>query len=146
MPSKKNKSSNINLEFRGNVNTNGGDVGGIIRKGNVYQASQININEIDKLFQPVYKKIAQSQKGDSKAQGKLKKYVGEIQNEVARNEKADGSFVKRRLKNIASMAPDIYEVAISLLTNLPAGLGVVARKIAEKARKVSEKDVKKTNE
>ncbi len=46
----------------------------------------------------------------------------------------DESFLSRRFRNIARVAPDILDVVVATLTNPLAGLGLVATKIAEKAR------------
>jgi len=68
----------------------------------------------------------------------LKADVKDIQDTLAKaakkNEKADEGFLARRFRNIARMAPDILEVAVATLGGPLAGLGVAAKKIAEKAK------------
>ena len=44
----------------------------------------------------------------------------------------DEGFLSRRLRNIARMAPDVLDVVVATLANPLAGLGVAAKKLAEK--------------
>jgi hypothetical protein len=64
--------------------------------------------------------------------------VKEIQSTVTeaaqKNEKIDESFLSRRFRNIARMAPDLLDVVVATLGNPLAGLGVAVKKIAEKAK------------
>jgi len=142
MPSKK-KDRDSGIHIGGNAYTSGGDIaGGDITKGNVYQNSKISISEVNNLFQSIYNQIDQS-KISSRNRGELKKSVQEIQEEVSKGKAIDESFLEKRLNNIARMAPDILEVVVSTLANPAIGLGVIAKKIAEKANQGSEKEVKK---
>jgi hypothetical protein len=49
-------------------------------------------------------------------------------------EKVDKGFLSRPFRNIARMAPDVLDVVVGTLGNPLAGLGVAAKKIAEKAK------------
>ncbi len=46
----------------------------------------------------------------------------------------DESFLWRRFHNIAGMAPEVLDIIVATSGNPLAGLGVAARKIAEKAK------------
>jgi hypothetical protein len=46
----------------------------------------------------------------------------------------DKSFLSRRFRNIARMAPDVLDLVVAMLANPLAGLGVVVKKVAEKAK------------
>jgi len=43
----------------------------------------------------------------------------------------------RRFRNLARMAPDILEVTLATITNPILGYGVIAKKIAAKAKEAS---------
>ncbi len=46
----------------------------------------------------------------------------------------DEAFLERHFRNIARMAPDILDVAVATLVNPLGGLGLVVKKIADKAK------------
>jgi hypothetical protein len=68
----------------------------------------------------------------------LKAEVKEIQSTVTeaahKNEKVDEGFLLRRFRYIARTAPDLLDLVVATLGNPLAGLGVMAQKIAEKAK------------
>jgi hypothetical protein len=53
---------------------------------------------------------------------------------VEKKKKVDESFLARRFRNVARMAPDILDVVVAALANPLAGMGVAVKKIAEKAK------------
>ena len=57
-----------------------------------------------------------------------------IQAAVQKNEKVEESFLSRRFRNIARMAPDVLDVIVTTLAHPLAGLGLALKKIAEKAK------------
>ncbi len=65
--------------------------------------------------------------------------VEEIEEELTKGDKANESFLSKRLRNIGRIAPDILQVVIAAIADPLAGLGVVAAKIAEKAQNESGK-------
>jgi hypothetical protein len=60
--------------------------------------------------------------------------VDELQPEVEKGEQADERFLARRFRNLARMGPDILDVVTATLANPAAGVALVVRKIAQKAR------------
>ena len=68
----------------------------------------------------------------------LKAEVKEIQSTVIeaaqQRKKVDEGYLARRFRNIARLAPDVLGVVAAMLASPLAGLGVVAKKIAEKAK------------
>ena len=64
----------------------------------------------------------------------LKENVTKVTEEVSKGKKADRGRLERLLNTIGSLAPDILAVAIATLANPLAGLGLVAKKIGDKAR------------
>ena len=140
---KKTEAGKIGINIGGNVNTGGGDiVVGDVNKRNVYQNSTIDFPTVKRLFQPAYAAIEELSKESLALKPELVKAVDDIQGEVVKREKADSRFVEGRLRNITKMSNDIAEVVITILANPVLGLGLIARKIVEKAEDSSE-DVKK---
>jgi len=94
--------------------------------------------ELKPLFDQLYAAIEASAKASSATKEDLKAEVKGIQETVAEaakeNKKVDEGFLAQRFRNIARMAPDILEVAVATLGDPLAGLGVAAKKIAEKAK------------
>jgi hypothetical protein len=64
----------------------------------------------------------------------LKDSVAKVADEVSKGKQADPGRLERLLNMILSIAPDIFDVAITTLANPLAGLGLVAKKIGEKAK------------
>jgi hypothetical protein len=64
----------------------------------------------------------------------LKDNVAKVADEVSKGRQADSGRLERLLNVILSIAPDIFDVAIATLANPLAGLGLVAKKIGEKAK------------
>jgi hypothetical protein len=64
----------------------------------------------------------------------LKDNVAKVAEEVSKGKQADSGRLERLLNVILSIAPDIFDVAITTLANPLAGLGLVAKKIGERAR------------
>lgn len=64
----------------------------------------------------------------------LKQQVAGIQAEVAKGQQADPSRLEKLLNTLAVMSPDIFEVAIATLANPLLGIGLVAKKIGDKAK------------
>ena len=100
--------------------------------------SGMSVAELKKLFDQLYTAIETNTKTSPSDKDDLKSEVKEIQatvNEATkRNEKVDENFIARHFRNIARMAPDILDVVVATLGNPLAGLGVAAKKIAEKAK------------
>jgi hypothetical protein len=67
-------------------------------------------------------------------QADLKENVAKVADEVSKGKQADAGRLERLLNVILSIAPDIFDVAITTLANPLAGLGLVAKKIGEKAK------------
>jgi hypothetical protein len=64
----------------------------------------------------------------------LKENIVKVADEVSKGRQADSSRLERLLNVIGSIAPDIFDVAITTLANPLAGLGLVAKKIGERAK------------
>ncbi len=119
-------------DISGNMNIAGGNI-------TTHQnTTGLNAAEIKQLFDGLYTAIESNKKVSPTKKEDLKAEVQEIQSTVTeaaqKKEKVDESFLSRRFRNIARMAPDVLDVVVAALANPLAGLGVAVKKIAEKAR------------
>ena len=120
-------------DISGNVNIAGGNI-------STHQTiNGLNAAEIKQLFDQVYQSIETRPATSPANKEDLKAEVSEIQSTVMeaakKNEPVDESFLARRFRNIARMAPDVLDVVVATLGNPLAGLGVAVKKIAEKAKR-----------
>ena len=60
--------------------------------------------------------------------------VDELRQEAEKDEQADEGFLMQRFRNLARMGPDILDVVTAMLLNPVAGVSLVVRKVAAKAR------------
>jgi hypothetical protein len=63
----------------------------------------------------------------------LKTQVDKIQSEAAKGKETDPGRLEKLINTLAVMAPDIFEVAVATLANPLAGIGLVLKKIGDKA-------------
>ena len=101
-------------------------------------SSGISAAELRKLFDQLYTEIDAHPKASTADKEDIKEDVKEIQATVTEaantNKEVDESFLSRRFRSIARVAPDILDVVVATIANPLAGLGVAAKKIAEKAK------------
>jgi hypothetical protein len=131
---------------RKETNIKVGDISGVsgsvnIAGGNITTnqiSSGLSAAEIKQLFDQLYIGIEINSKTSSAEKEDLRAEVEEIQSTVTeavqKNEKVEESFLSRRFRNIARVAPDVLDVIVATLANPLAGLGVTVKKIAEKAK------------
>lgn len=139
MPKKKsasNKQTSVRVgnisDISGNVNVAGGNI------TTHHTTTGFSAAEIKQLFEGLYSQIDARANTSPADKEDIKAEVQEIQSTVTaaaqKNEKIDESFIARRFRNIARMAPDVLEVVVATLGNPLAGLGVAVKKIAAKAK------------
>lgn len=124
-----------------NVNSGGGPVfldkvdnQGIITGGIDLHDKSANAQEVARLFNNLYKIVERDKKLSLDDKQDLKAEIEELRKELSKNEKANAGFLLRRLRNIKRMAPDILEVTLAIIANKAVGLGIIAKKIAEKTK------------
>ncbi len=139
MPKRKNKPEKSTSVRVGNISGASGTIN--IAGGNItthQTTTGLSAAEIKQIFKTVYSAIESNAKASPADKKDLKADVEEIQNTVTeaakKNEKVDESFLSRRFRNIARMAPDVLEVLVATLANPLAGLGIAVKKIADKAK------------
>lgn len=64
----------------------------------------------------------------------LKENVVKVAEEMSKGKEVDSGRLERLLNVIGGMAPDILDVAMTTLANPLAGLGLVVKKIGERAK------------
>jgi hypothetical protein len=64
----------------------------------------------------------------------LNQNVAQVVQEAQKGKEADPGRIQRLLNTLNAMAPDILDVVIATIANPLAGLGLVAKKIAQKAQ------------
>ena len=119
-------------DISGNVNVAGGNI------TTHHTVTGLSAAEIKQLFDGLYTGIDKRANTSAVDKEDIKAEVKEIQSTVTeaaqKTEKVDEGFLSRRFRNIARMAPDVLDVIVATLGNPLAGLGVAAKKIAERAK------------
>ena len=138
----------------GSVNTGGGDFvgrdknvtasqGGVAIGGNVTGSTIVTgnnnvvgstVNLQQQYIQQIYEAIDARPDMPSGDKADLKGEIREIQEEDAKGEAADETFIAHRLRNIQRIAPDILEVVLETIKNPVAGFSLVAKKVAGKMK------------
>ncbi|NJN95806.1 MAG: hypothetical protein HC875_17735 [Anaerolineales bacterium] len=95
--------------------------------------------DLAQMFQDIYSRIEARPADPNVDKAEVKDTVQKIEQEVEKGEEANPSKVERWLKTLKGMAPDIGDVTIACLTNPAAGVAMVIKKIAEKAKVESSK-------
>ena len=119
-------------DVSGTVNIAGGDI-------STHQTTTgLSGPEIEGLFDSLYSKIETRPQTSPAQKEDLKAEVQEIQitltEAIEKNREVDESFLSRRFRNIARMAPDVVDVVVATLANPLAGLGAIVKKVAQKAK------------
>ena len=131
----------------GKVSVEGGDFVGrdkttIVGDGNVigdHSSATVvkpsaDPDAIARAFEQFYRAIEAQPDLSEQEKADLKAELGEIETEIVKDEAANETFIARRLRNVQRMAPDIWDVIITTFGNPVAGLGMVAKKVAERMK------------
>jgi hypothetical protein len=92
----------------------------------------VNQNKIENIFAPVYRAVDEHPTLAPELKEDVKAEIKDVEKEIKNGEQADESGMMRHLRNVGRMAPDILDVVVATLANPAAGLGMVAKKIAQK--------------
>ncbi|MCB0190763.1 MAG: hypothetical protein KDJ65_02365 [Anaerolineae bacterium] len=109
-------------------------VGGDFVGGDQTNINYSNVQNTLTQFKTIYDKIDANGNLSPSEKTDLKADVKDIQTEADKGDKADESFLARRLRNILRIAPDIFDVVVATLANPAAGFSIVAAKIAQKVK------------
>jgi hypothetical protein len=118
--------------------TGDGNVVGNDSSATVIKQQGADATAIAQAFADLYTAVAQQRGLSPAAKADVQAELQEVETEIRKGQGADEGFIRRRLRSIRSMAPDIYDVIITTFANPVAGLGMVARKVAEKMRAEAE--------
>ncbi len=123
----------------GNISRVSGKVniaGGNIRTSET--TTGLSVVDVKQLFEYIYAQIEADSKLPPVAKADVEAEVKDLQTGVMASVEQQAplteSFLARRFRNIARVAPDILDVVVATLGSPLAGLGVAVKKIAEKAK------------
>jgi hypothetical protein len=123
----------------GNISGTSGSVN--IAGGNItthHTTGGLSAADIKQLFDQLYGEIDAHPAASPADREDIKAEVMEIQETVTeaaqKNEQVDESFLARRFRNIARVAPDVLDTVVARLGKPLAGLGVALKAIAMKAK------------
>lgn len=130
-----------------NINTGGGAyIGGGVHIGNGVQfagrdqtISASNTIGIEQIFQNLYHQVDAKADLTTTDKNDIKAELRDVETELTKGSQANEDMVYRHLRNIERMAPDILDVVLTTFANPLLGLGMVAKKIAEKMKAEAEK-------
>lgn len=137
MPKKKSGSSrgragdSISISGSSNVNV----VKGSGTATNTSIVNEANSNgELIKWRKEMERKIDALKDIPAEDKSTLNQQVEQIAREAEKGPQADPKRLERLFNTISAMAPDIFEVAVATVSNPLAGIGLVVKKIGEKAQ------------
>lgn len=128
-----NRSGGVNFGS-GNV-TVGGDVVG--RDKITTTNTGLSGEDVANLFASIYQQIDAKPNLPPRDKEDLKADVRDVEAEtakVAQGQKADESFLERRLRSIKRMAPDILDVIASTFASPSLGAAAVIRKVVDRVK------------
>ena len=117
--------------------TGDGNVVGDHSSATVVKTTGLDAAQAAALFARVYAAIVDHPGMSPQEKQDLQAEVQEVQQETARGEEANESFLAHRLRNIERMAPDILDVVVATLLNPVAGIAAAARKVAQRIKEQS---------
>lgn len=127
------------------VPPNGGDVISVNSQGNLVAIAagrdanakisiSSKVSEVDKWREDMENHIDAIKNLLPEDKADLKNNIAKVADEISKGKKANPGRLERLLNSIGVMAPDIFDVAITTLANPLAGIGLVAKKIGDKAK------------
>jgi hypothetical protein len=119
--------------FAGQVTVTNGDLVGRDQTKTIYNAGG-DPEALANAFAALYQQVAQQSDLAPQAKADVQAELQEVEQELKKGEQADESFIQRRLRNVKRMAPDILDVALTTFANPALGLGMVARRVAERMK------------
>lgn len=93
-----------------------------------------SIDELSQAFAQIYKQIEDRPSDPNVDKEEIQEQIEKIEKEAQKGEHAHEGRLKRWLGTLGEMAPDIFDVVISTLTNPMMGATTVVQKVAQKAR------------
>jgi hypothetical protein len=91
-------------------------------------------SDVTQLFQAIYAQIQRRSEDASVSKDEIHEKVEKIEQEANAGAQANEGRLGRWLRELAGMAPDIFDVTVACLTNPLAGFAEVVKKIGAKAK------------
>ena len=113
------------IQITGNVSIENSKIAG---RDNIEK----NIFNVNVSFAPVYHAIQENASIPPDVKENLEKNVIQLEQEIIKGDRAEPSFIQKRMEAIQKMAPDIAEVVVATLQNPAAGIGLVVKKVIDK--------------
>lgn len=127
---KKSNDANVNVSIGGSVS---GRVNVAGRDLHVTE-NALDAEALAKLFEAMNRQLDSLPNAAPQDIADARSDIQSIQDEAAKGDQADEGAVARHLRSIARMGPEILDVVTATLANPAAGIALVIRKIAQKAR------------
>jgi stalled ribosome rescue protein Dom34 len=89
-------------------------------------------------FAEVYQKIVDRPADENVDKDEITSEVQQIETEAKKGDDANKTKLRRWFRNLAEMAPDIFDVTVAALTGPHAAFATVAQKVAAKAKQERE--------
>jgi hypothetical protein len=115
----------------------GGDLnigGDFVGRDNITINAGVSGAELAQLFVRIQQQIRARPPDPNVDKEEITGMVERIQQEATKGETANGSKLDRWLRDLADVAPDIFDVTVAALTSPVAAVGMVVKKVAEKAK------------
>jgi L-2-hydroxyglutarate oxidase LhgO len=122
-----------------NYSMDGKVTGGVVVMGpdaqvKIAQNTGVSAAEMTRMFDAVFQHIQSRPDNPDVDKSEIEATVQNIQQEAAKDEKANQSKVERWLKYLAGIAPDVVDVMAASLGGPVTGFTAVFKKILDKAR------------
>lgn len=118
----------------GNVTVKNGDFVGGNQVKTITSYHGADPAALAQAFAEIYARVSAQPNLSAEDKADVQAELQEVEEELQKGEAADEGFIRRRLRNIRRMAPDILEVVLTTFANPLKGLGTVAQKIAAKMK------------
>jgi hypothetical protein len=129
----KSKSSSITIKSKGSISV-GGD---IVGRDKITHNVSNNIFELEQEISHWYVQVEKAIDGSNLPADKksdVKKQVDTIKKTILSDQGKDPGTIEKLINTLAVMSPDIFDVVISTLANPLAGIGLVLKKVSDKAK------------
>jgi hypothetical protein len=123
---------NVSGISNSSINISGGDIHHV--RTNINTGSG-DISAVQQSFTRLYKALETLPEGLEKDEARGT--IGKLEEEAQKGDRADENRVSRWMNFLAETAPDVWQVAVETFLNPIAGVSLVFKKVAERARKSS---------
>lgn len=134
MPDDPKNDGKINVSIGGNATGNAIGNQASVRANTISGGNTTQQDELSRLFNKIFISISERSSDPTVDKEEITEVVQQLQEEATKGDKLDESIIRRRLRAIARMAPDILDVVIETFKNPVLGVATVIRNIAQKMK------------